>query len=396
VSSLAQKTARSSVLIVANWDWVIYNFRLSLAQSAETAGYDVAFVCPDGKYVDELRKAGFRWIEWPLDRRSLNPITELRSILSLAHIYAREKPGIIHHDTIKPNIYGSIATWLNQRSGITDHPPRLINSFMGIGFLFSDHFLARILLPIVLPFMKLGMRRDHVYTTFSNRGDYATFVNRGLVNPSQAQVIVSEFVKTDRFVPSAKREDTLGEDSTVRVLLAARLLWDKGIQEYVDAARILHNRGVSVKFLLAGEPDLETPGYVPVDQLRRWNEKGIIQWLGHCSDMPHLLGSVDIASLPTHYNEGLPRFLVEAASSGLPIVASDLEACRRVVEDGVNGYVVPKQDARSLADAIQHLALNPEERREMGKDSRRKAEAEFAERKVVEEWLDLYNQRADR
>lgn len=391
-SSLVQAD-RPSVLVVANWDWVIYNFRFSLAQAAKAAGYDVAFVCPRGKYVDKLQDAEFRWVEWPLDRRSLNPVHELRAVLSLARIYARERPDIVHHDTIKPNVYGSLATWLNQRLGVTERPPQLINSFMGIGFLFSDHLLARILRPFVLPLMRFVMRRDHVYTTFSNRGDYTTFVDRKLVDPSQAQVIVSEFVKTDRFIPSDEREGTSEESSTVRVLLAARLLWDKGIQEYVDAARMLRSRGVSVEFLLAGEPDLETPGYVPDDQLQQWNEEGVIQWLGHCSDMPNLLRSVDIASLPTHYNEGLPRFLVEAASSGLPIVASDLEACRRVVEDGANGWVIPKQDAESLADAIQHLVQNPEQRRKMGGISRQKAEAEFAEHKVVEEWLDLYDQR---
>lgn len=381
------------LLYVANWDWVIRNFRLALAGAARDAGYEVILVCPDGQYVEELQEAGFRWIEWSLDRRSLNPIGELRSILSLANIYRREQPDLIHHDTIKPNVYGSLAAWLNQRRGATGHPPELINSFMGIGFLFSERPLAHAIRPFVLPLMRFGMRRNYVYTTFSNESDQATFVERSLVEASQARVMVSEFVKTDRFAPSADGTNMSRDVSPVRVLLAARLLWDKGIQEYVEAAHMLDKRGVSVELLLAGEPDRETPGYVPADQLQHWHKEGTLKWLGHCSDMPKLLRSVDIASLPTHYNEGLPRFLVEAASSGLPLITSDLEACKRVVDDGVNGYVVPKQDASSLADAIQRLVSNPEKRREMGQASRRKAEAEFAERNVVGTWLDLYAQR---
>lgn len=383
----------NKILYVANWDWVIFNFRLSLARAARNAGYEVIFVCPDGKYVGELEDAGFRWIKWSLDRRSLNPIDELRAVLSLAQIYGQEQPNLIHHDTIKPNVYGSLATWMNQRLGFTERPPGLVNSFMGIGFLFSGHLLARILRPVVLPFMRFSMRRDHVYTTFSNEKDYTTFVDRALVNPSQAQVMVSEFVKTDRFAPSSEGKESSEEESPVRVLLAARILWDKGIQEYVDAAKILDDRGESVEFLLAGEPDLETPGYVHTDQIQSWHEDGVVNWLGHCSAMPSLLRSVDIAALPTHYNEGLPRFLVEAASTGLPIVASDLEACRRVVENGVNGYVVPKKDPERLADAIQRLVQNGERRREMGQVSRRIAVSEFAEREVVKDWLDLYAQR---
>ncbi len=380
------------ILYVANWDWVIYNFRLSLARATREEGYEVVLVCPDGEYVDRLKKDGFRWIEWPLDRQGLNPIRGLKEIFYLSNIYRKEHPDLVHHDTIKPNVYGSLATWLNQRLGVTKHPPRLINSFMGIGFLFSDHLLARILRPFVLPLMRFSMCRRHVYTTFSNRKDYAEFVDRRLVDPSHAQVIVSEFVNTDHFIPSNGENHTSQDGSPVRVLLAARLLWDKGVQEYVDAARILDDKGISVEFLLAGEPDLEMPGCVPVHRLQRWDEEGRIQWLGHCSDMPNLLRSVDIASLPTHYNEGMPRFLVEAASCGLPIVTTDVEACRRVVEDGVNGYLIPEQDAESLADMVQRLVLDPEKRREMGNKSRRKAQAQFAECKVVEKWLDLYDQ----
>ncbi len=374
--------------MVANWDWVLYNFRLALAKRLRKEGYRVTFVCPEGRYIEELRQAGFPWIEWPVARRSLNPVMELRALWALAQVYRRFQPDLIHHDTIKPNVYGTLATWLNEQRGVTNAPPQVINSFMGIGFLFSDRQVARWLRPFVLPFMRFGMRQDHIYTTFSNCGDRQTFIQKRIVREKKTRVIVSEFVNTDRFHP-ANRSGTC-DGKPVRVLMAARLLWDKGVREFVEAARILDQRGAPVEFLLAGEPDTKTPGFVPEDRLEEWHEAGTIRWLGHRSDMPNLLRKVDIAALPTHYNEGLPRFLVEAASSGLPLVATDIDACRRVVNDGENGYLIPRQDGYRLAQAIVDLVDRPEHREKMGRRSRGKAEIEFSEDVVAGEWINLY------
>ncbi len=392
------------ILFVANWDWVIYNFRLALARAARDAGYEVVLVCPDGKYVGGFKEADFRWVEWSLDRRSLNPVGEMQSVLSLARIYEDEQPDLIHHDTIKPNVYGSLATWINQLRGVRDLPPQLINSFMGIGFLFSERPLARILRPFVLPIMRFGIRRDHVVTTFSNREDYSTFVKKTLIEEGQGRVMVSEFVNTDRFFPekeegkkrgnSPKESDGHGEIEPVRVLMAARLLWDKGVQEYVNAAKIMASRDVPVEFILAGEPDRETPGFVPEEKLEAWNDLETFEWIGYCSEMPSLLRSCDVAVLPTHYNEGLPRFLVEAAASGLPLVVTDLAACQRIVENQKNGYLIRTRNADDIADAVEQLARNPDNRSAMGRRSRQKVEEKFAERKVVKEWLNLYAQQA--
>lgn len=398
------KAKPTKLLIVSNWDWVIYNFRIALARAAREAGYEVVLVCPDGEYVSEFEEAEFRWVEWSLDRRSLNPVGEMQSVLSLARIYEDEQPDLIHHDTIKPNVYGSLATWINQLRGVRDLPPQLINSFMGIGFLFSERPLARILRPFVLPIMRFGIRRDHVVTTFSNREDYSTFVKKTLIEEDQGRVMVSEFVNTDRFFPekeegkkrgnSPKESDGHGEIEPVRVLMAARLLWDKGVQEYVNAAKIMASRDVPVEFILAGEPDRETPGFVPEEKLEAWNDLETFQWVGHCSEIPSLLRKCDVAVLPTHYNEGLPRFLVEAAASGLPLVATDLAACQRIVDHQKNGYLIQTRSADEIADAIEKLARKPDLRSAMGRRSRQKVEEEFAERKVVKEWLNLYAQHA--
>ena len=391
------------VLMVANWDWVIYNFRLVLAKALRDEGYSVTFVCPDGKYRQRLQEEGFRWREWRLERRSLNPLAEVKAIGALADLYAQEQPDLIHHDTIKPNVYGALATWINQKRGARLHPPQLINSFMGIGFLFSDRTLARVLRPFVLPIMRFGMRRDHILTTFSNQGDRATFVKMSIVRPDQSREIVSEFVNTERFAPASSEENTdeplsdvlpkRDDEVPLRVLMAARLLWDKGVKEFAEASRILASRGLSVEFCLAGEPDTQTPGYVPEETLRAWEAEGHIHWLGYCSDMPELLRRVDVGVLPTHYNEGMPRFLVEAAASGLPLVTTDLEACRRVVVHEDNGFIIPTRNAHRLADAIATLAQNKTQRKAMGAASRARVLERFSEQKALAEWRELYSRK---
>lgn len=378
----------SKILLVANWDWVTYNFRIALARALQEQRHKVTLVSPDGEYVDALEGEGFRHISWSLERRSLNPFQELGAIWELARIYEREAPDLVHHDTIKPNLYGPLAAQLNMWRGVWSKPPTMLNSFMGIGFLFSQRTKANWLRPFVLPLMRFAMRRGHVFTTFSNEADERTFIQRRLVDPERTGVMVSEFVNTERFqaIPSGRSN----EENTV-VLMAARLLWDKGVQEFVSAARTLRENDLPVEFWLAGKPDTDTPGFVSYDQLREWNQSGVINWLGYCSKMPDLLNRVDIAVLPTHYNEGLPRFLVEAAAVGLPLISTDLEACRRVVENGKNGIIISKRSPSELAEAVEKLVRNPSLRASMGKASRDKALSEFAEREVVEEWLELYN-----
>lgn len=381
----------SSILFVSNWDWVFYNFRRTLAHSLRRRGVEVGVVCPRGEYVEEIQEEGFTWFEWNLSRKSLNPFREVQSLVQLANIYDRLGPDFVHHDTIKPNLYGTIALRLNRlRSGETSLP-NVINSFMGIGFLFSSHWKARLLRRGILPVMRWAMHEPHVYTTFSNREDRDAFVDLGLVRPDRTQVIVSEFVDTDKFTVSTEEPRS---SRPVRVLMAARLLWDKGVGEFVEAARQLREEGCPVEFWIAGEPDTETPGYVPEQQLKTWDQNDGIRWLGYCSSMPSLLNRVDIAVLPTHYNEGLPRFLVESASAGLPVVTTDLAACRRVAEPGNNGFLIPTERPDCLADAVRRLVENDQQRREMGQRSREKAVQEFEAKHVIQDWMDLYKRLA--
>ncbi len=378
------------VLLVAHWDWVLYNFRLPLAEALREQGYEVVFVCPFGEYIDKLMSKGFQCIHWSVIRRSVNPIEEIKALFHLAHIYRQEKPNLVHHFTVKPNLLGSLAarlvTGLKGKNQL-----RVINTFTGLGFLFSDHLTARLLRVITLPFFRFGQNGHKVWTVCQNFGDKEKLIQFRLATPSRTFVIVSSGVDIHEFSPDGQSDNSSQHNRTPIILMAARLLWDKGVKEFVEAAQLLKKRGVDAEFWLAGKPDDGNPMAVPEEFLQRWNEQGIIRWLGHCDNMPELLRQVDVAVLPS-YHEGVPRFLLEAAATGLPLVATDIEGCRMVVRNGVNGYLVPIRDAQALADAIERLVHNPQLRLQMGKASREIVVKEFDERKILEQWLRLYEQ----
>ncbi|MGQ9463683.1 MAG: glycosyltransferase family 4 protein [Candidatus Fervidibacter sp.] len=372
------------VLLVAHWDWVLYNFRLPLARALRDRGYEVVFVCPIGEYVPQLQKEGFRCVLWSVVRRSLNPLLEMRAIAHLSQIYRRERPTIVNHFTIKPNFYGTLAAMWSNRFGL-----KVINTFTGLGFLFSDHMRAKVLRPlVVLPFSCATQVTDS-WTVTLNHQDAETLIRVRLATPNRLLVIVSDGVDTQRFSPNSSGVDARTGSHKPIILMAARLLWDKGVREFVEAARLLKGRGIAAEFWIAGKPDEGNPMCVPEEWMREQQERGFIRWLGHRDDILQLLHQVDVAVLPS-YHEGVPRFLLEAAACGLPLVATDIEGCRMVVRDGVNGFCVPPKDPFSLADALEHLIKNPDMRHHMGEESRRIAEEEFDERQILKQWLDLY------
>ena len=378
------------VLLVAHWDWVLYNFRLSLAEALREQGYEVVIVCPFGEYIDKLMSKGFQCIHWSVIRRSVNPIEEIKALFHLAHIYCQEKPNLVHHFTVKPNLLGSLAALLVTRLSQANKL-KVINTFMGLGFLFSEHPIARLLRTVTLPIFRLGQNAPMAWTVCLNFEDKEILIRFKLAAPSRTFVIISDGVDIHKFSPDGQSDNSSQHNRTPVVLMAARLLWDKGVKEFVEAAQLLKKRGIKAEFWLAGKPDDGNPMAVPEEFLQRWNEQGIIRWLGHCDNMPELLRQVDVAVLPS-YHEGVPRFLLEAAATGLPLVATDIEGCRMVIRNGVNGYLVPIRDAQALADAIERLVHNPQLRLQMGKASREIVVKEFDERKILEQWLRLYEQ----
>jgi len=366
----------SRVAFVAHWDWVLVNYQLSLAKALRQQGHEVVFICPPGQYVEVLQSTGFQWLPWRIERMSLNPLKEFAALLRLIILYREIRPEIAHHFTIKPNIYGSIAAWCSS-------VPLVFNAFLGLGYIFSDFRLARLLRCLLVPIMRGVFASQRAHMVFENEEDRHAF-ERDRVVARDRMTVIPAGVDTERFRPRRCRDA-----GDVIVLFAGRLLEDKGVGEFVEAARDLQRRVRGVQFWVAGDPDLGNPACIPRDTLASWEKEGSVRLLGHCSQMEQLLREVDIAVLPS-YHEGFPRFLLEAAATGLPIVATDVEGCRMVVRDEENGLLVPPRDARELAGAIGRLLEDPSERRRMGESGRRSVERNFSEEKVVGQHLELY------
>lgn len=370
------------ILLFANTDWYLYNFRLALAKAIRELGFDVVLVSPPGSFGACLEAEGFYWIPQPMNRRSLNPWGEWKLILELISLYRRERPDIVHHFTIKPVVYGTMAAKL---AGI----PNQVNAVTGLGHVFTNKNTRTIFLRAVLRLLfRSLLNGEKSRMIVQNRDDYSFFQKKRLIKPDRIRLIRSSGVNTSKFCDVPRK---LNRKSIFIVLMATRLIWDKGIGEYVKAARILKNKKRNIQFLIAGSPDEGNPASVSDKDIDEWVGEGIVEILGHVEDMPTLLNSVDLVVLPS-YREGLPRILVEAASCGLPIIATDVPGCREIVEHRLNGLLVEPRDSGALAAAINYLAENPAECVRMGDAGRQKALAEYDERQVIRETLAVYNE----
>lgn len=369
-------------LLFANTEWYLYNFRLALAKAIREAGFEVVFVSPYGPFGARLQAEGFRWFPVYMDRRSLNPWSETKLILDLVSLYKRERPDLVHHFTLKSVVYGSIAARL---AGIQNR----VNAVTGLGHVFTSKSIrASLVRPVLRLLLRSVLGGASCRLIVQNEDDYAFFREEGLIAPDRIRLIRSSGVNTSKFGDNSRK---LNFDSTFKVLLATRLLWDKGVGEYVEAARILKHENRHIQFLMAGAPDEGNPASVPNGVINEWVRDGIVDMLGHVDDMPALLRSVDLVVLPS-YREGVPRILVEAASCGLPIVATDVPGCREIVVHNVNGLLVPAKDSTKLTEAIKYLADNTDECARLGLAGRKKVLAEFDEELVIRETFGVYRE----
>jgi glycosyltransferase involved in cell wall biosynthesis len=364
------------ILLVANTDWYLYNFRRGLASFLQDRGMEVVLVSPPGRFAPLLQQAGFRWIQWQVDRRSIAPWKEITSLIALQRIYRQEKPDLVHHHTIKPVLYGSLAA---RSAGV----PMVVNSITGRGYVFMANDLrSRLLRKIVLRLYSWALKLPRVALICENQSDRDYFISSGLCAKENAWLIEGVGVSADHFTAQPEAE------GTPIVLFAGRLLWDKGLGVLVEAARLLRGT-VPVRVVLAGAPDPGNPSSVDQSALRSWEQEGLVEWQGFSRDMRRTYAQSHIVCLPT-FSEGLPTVLLEAAASARPIIASDIPGCRHVVEQGKNGLLVPPKDARALAESIARLARDPLLRKKMGACGREKILQKFTVKRVNEATWDVY------
>ncbi len=363
------------ILLFANTDWYLYNFRLSLAKDLRDQGHEVILLSPPGNFQKLLQENGFQLISFPFSRQGVNPLYEIWTLRQLIRIYHKVQPDIVHHFTIKPVIYGSLAAHFMHIRGI-------INSITGLGHLFIDPGLMTRLLRVVAKWLyRISLRDTQVI--FENPEDRDIFIKNRLLKAENSHLIMGTGVDVEKFHPVNKNNDILV------VLFSSRMLATKGVLEYMEAVRILKQNGFKARFALAGTTDPGNPASFNDEQIESWNQSGLVEWWGWREDMPNTLAQTDIFCLPS-YREGVPNALIEACACGLPIVTTDVPGCRDVVTHGVNGLLVPVKNAPALADALETLLTHPELRQTMGIAGRETAINKFSITKVNAETLGVY------
>ena len=373
------------LLFVVNVSWFFLSHRLPLAVRARQLGFEVHLATRIASERDRaaIESAGIQVHDLWIGRSELGLIANLKVLAALSRLYRRLAPDVVHHVTMKPVILGGIAARIA-------HVPAVVAAIPGLGYAFvAEGWMAaarRSLLRVGLR-MALGHRNSAVI--FQNPEDCSKLMDARVVDAESCVLIRGAGVDTKTFVAWPEPA------GPIRVLLASRMLREKGVETFVEAARILSLRGVAAEFLLAGEPDPHNPGSLTEAQLRDWHSSGIVRWLEHCEDMVSLLRSVHVVCLPSFYGEGVPKILIEAAASERALVATDMPGCREVVRHGFNGLLVPPRQPPALADALEIIILDEGKRREFGRRGRVLAEEEFDITSVVDQTIQVYNRLRD-
>lgn len=370
---------RPKLLFVFSDDRFFWSHRLPVAEAALSRGYEVVIATGIYQYAEEIRDKGFRLIPLKLTRKTGSLLTELGAARQLKKIYAIEQPDIIHQVAIKAVLYGSIAAF-----GRPTVPT--LSALTGLGYLAaSSSAKAAVLRSLVWRAFSVSFRRPQQFVLVENEHDKELLVSKLGVSSQKIVVTRGSGVNVKVFLPVPE------PSGAPVVVLASRMLWIKGVQEFVEASRMLRMRGVSARFVLAGDSDPNNPSCVPREQLLDWQASRTVEWWGHQQDMPGLFKQLHLVCLPSHGGEGVPKVLMEAAASGRPIVTTQVAGCRDIVRDGINGLVVEPKNVPALAEAIEKLVNDKASRQQMGAHGRQIAVSEFSEEAVIHETLELYS-----
>ncbi|PQZ69047.1 glycosyltransferase family 1 protein [Achromobacter sp. MYb9] len=372
-------TAGRRLMFVVNNPAFFMSHRVPVAQAAQRAGYDVHVATMDGPAVADIEALGMTHHAIPMTRSGKHPLQELGTLLALVRLFRRVRPDVVHLVTIKPVLYGGIAARLAR-------VPGMVAAISGLGFVFlSDTLKMRLVRSVVARLYRIALGHPNSRVIFQNANDRDLLKSLGAVRDGQVVMIRGAGVDLDAY-------RALPEPAAppVVVTMVARLLRDKGVQEFVQAAGMLRQRGVPVTMQLVGGVDAGNPASATQDEVEAWQREGAVQALGERSDVPELYAASHIAVLPS-YREGLPKSLIEAAACARAVVTTDVPGCRDAIEPGETGLLVPVRDAQALADTIARLAEDATLRQAMGKAGRALAEREFNIEQVARIHVALYD-----
>lgn len=380
VSGMERSTVKNNkrLIFYVTEDWYFCSHRLPLAIAAKKAGYDVTVATRIQKHGDMITRHGIHIIPVRLRRRSNNPFGGLASLINIWRIYRQERPDVVHHVALKPVLFGSLVTLYNRKI-------KVVNAIAGLGFVFtSKHLLAKILRPFLKFSLKVLLTRQASMTIIQNPDDAKLLIEGLGIKGGKVILIKGAGVNLETYKLMPEPEDVF------TISLVSRMLWDKGIGEFISAVELLKKQGYQFRALLAGLPDPDNPTSVSEEQLRQWSDSGIVEYIGYADDVPKLWQDSNIAVLPSSYGEGIPKCLIEAAACGRPIVTTNTPGCREIVKDGVNGILIPAKDTSALAVAMARLIGDKELRKQMGISGRKMVEAEFSDSIVIRKTLDIY------
>ena len=367
------------VLIALNSSWNLLNFRAGLIRALVAAGYEVVAIAPVDAYSARLSELGCRFVALPMDNKGTHPLHDLLLFLQFWLLLRGERPDVLLAYTVKPNVYGSLA------AGLLGIP--VVNNIAGLGAVFiKGGWLAR----LVRGLYRLALRRS-AKVFFQNRDDRALFDDAGLIKPEKTDLLPGSGIDLARFSAEEKSSMLSAKDvgRPFRFLLIARMLRDKGVVEYVAAAKQVRARWPNVECALLGFLDVQNPAAISTEEMNAWVAAGDVHYLGVSDDVRLEIAQADCIVLPS-YREGTPRTLLEAAAMAKPIITTDAVGCREVVDDGVNGYLCQVRDADDLAAKMHAmLGLSVAERAAMGQAGRKKMELQFDEKIVINKYLQM-------
>jgi len=373
------------LLFVVNTSWFFISHRLALAVAAREAGYDVHLATQVYSPAErqKILDAGITLHELEIPRSSTSVIANVRLLYRFARLYRRIRPEIVHHVTMKPNVLGGWAARLTRVHAS-------VFAVSGLGFVFTGTgFRANLRRRVLKSVMRSSLGHRNSRVIFQNPDDERTLTEAGVVGRGRAVLIRGAGVDLADYPPTPE------SPGRVRVLLATRLLREKGVAEFVAAAKALRAAGVRADFLLAGEVDDQNPGSFTRDEVQAWHDAGHVEWLGHVPAMAPILAGVHVVTLPSYYGEGVPKVLIEAAAAARAIVTTDMPGCREIVQNEVNGLLVPPRDVEALSAALERLINTPAERMRMGTAGRAQVASEFTLAQVVGQTLQVYKTLTD-
>lgn len=373
-----------TLMFVVNVDWFFLSHRLPIALEAQRQGYQVHIATGLTDKLDELQRHGLVVHQLALDRSSASLGNAWRTMAQLWKVFRAVRPDVVHLVTIKPVLLGGL---LARLAGV----PAVVVAVSGLGFVFiANGAKAVVRRWLVGGLYRMALGHRNLVVIFQNPDDRANLAKLAHLLDSKVEMIRGSGVDL------AQYDHTSLPSGVPVVLLAARLLADKGVREFVQAARLLIQKGISARFCLVGSVDLANPTSLSNVELAQWVEDGVVELWGHRSDMPQVLSTAYLVVLPSYYGEGLPKVLIEAAACGRAVVTTDHPGCRDAIDPGVTGVLVPVRNASALAQAINELLNEPERCQAMGNAGRALAERAFDVRQVVDAHLRIYQELIDK